>query len=157
MNTRTEWTTHDFDDMSWHDVHVHGFHLRASAEENVGTAELYLDIDYILQWGVREEKGFRFVVAQAILQFHDVFGLKLALDYEKVSAGMCAFSIDGIKREMVSYPNGHSSYKWFIEVNWPTGFIEFESPGFTQRLVGDICPDSGLSLPPPRRKAWQPL
>jgi hypothetical protein len=157
MNARTEWTTEDFDDMSWHDVHVHGFRIDESDDENAGTAELYLDIDYILRWGVREETGVRFVVAQAMLRFHDVFGLKFCLDYKRVSAGMCAFSLDGIKREVVTYPNGHRSYRWSMEINWPAGLIEFTSPGFTQRLIGEIFPDSGLSLPPSRRKPWQPI
>jgi hypothetical protein len=155
MNTRTEWTTADFDDMSWHDVHVHGFHLIESEDENAGTAELALDIDYILQWA-REEAGFRFVVAQATLRFHDVFGLKFCLDYAKRTAGMCAFSLDGIKREVPTYPTGDTSFRWTMDVNWPTGCIEFLSPGFTQRLVGEVSRDSGLSLPPSRRKVWQP-
>ena len=142
MNTRTEWTTADFDDMSWHDVHVHGFHLIESEDENAGTAELALDIDYILQWA-REEAGFRFVVAQATLRFHDVFGLKFCLDYAKRTAGMCAFSLDGIKREVLSYPTGYTSFRWTMDVNWPTGSIEFLSPGFTQRARRTTSPTRG--------------
>lgn len=35
--------------MSWHDVHVHGFRLD-EFDENNRSADLVLDIDYILQW-----------------------------------------------------------------------------------------------------------
>jgi hypothetical protein len=43
-----------------------------------------------------------------------------------------------------------------MDINWPNGRIEFESPGFTQRLVSEVLTDSGLSLPPSRRQPWQP-
>ena len=155
MNTRTEWTTADFDEMSWHDVHVHGFHIIESDDENAGTAELDLDIDYILEW-IREEQGFRLVVAQATLRFHEVFGLKFCVDYTKPAAGTRAFSLDSIKREVVTYPTGRTSFRWTMGINWPAGSIEFVSPGFTQRLIGEVFADSGLSLPPAQRKAWQP-
>lgn len=153
---RTEWTTKDFGHMSWHDAHVHGFRIVESDEQSAGTAELYLDIDYILEWVKRGEEGLRFVVAQATLHFHDVFGLRFSLDYAKVEAGMCAFSIAGIEREIIRYPNGHSGYKWVMNVNWPAGFIEFTSSGFTQRLVGEVVRDCRQSLPPSQRKPWLP-
>ena len=156
MNSRIEWTTEDFDDMSWHDAHVHAFRIVESEEKSAGTAELYLDIDYILEWVKSEDGGLRFVVAQATLQFHDVLGLKFSLDYAKVEAGMCAFSIDGIERQIIRYPNGHAEYKWIMSINWPSGFIEFTSSGFTQRLVGDIVRDSGQSLASEQRKPWLP-
>jgi len=109
MNHRTEWKTEDFDDMSWHDVHVHGLRI-VQNEGDDGSAELFLDIDYILEW-LEGEGHFNFVVAQTTLQFHNVFGLRLSLDYVKPSAGMCAFSLAGIERELVTYPTGHTSYK----------------------------------------------
>jgi hypothetical protein len=36
-----------FEEMSWHDVHVHGLRIRAG-DENGG--ELELDIDFIVEW-----------------------------------------------------------------------------------------------------------
>ena len=38
------WSTNDFDAMSWHDVHVHGFRF-ASLNESLGSADVVLDID----------------------------------------------------------------------------------------------------------------
>jgi len=137
--------------MSWHDVHVHGFRIIENEGEN-GTAELALDIDYILEW-ISSEVGFKFVVAQASLQFHEVFGLKLIPDYARPTAGMCAFSIAGIERELVTYPTGYISYKWRLPINWPAGEIVFSSPGFTQRLVGQPYTQADQSLSPSQRSA----
>ena len=146
----TTWTTDDFDKMSWHDVHVHGFQIVENESGN-GTAELIFDIDYILEWRKGEGKFFSFVVAQASLQFHQIFGLKFELDYVKPTSGMCAFSIDGIVRERIEYRTGQHSYKWKLPINWPTGKIEFESPGFTQKLVGEPRLQEGQSLNPSER------
>jgi hypothetical protein len=46
MNSAGPWTTDDFEAMSWHDVHIHGFRLDSFKEEN-GSADLVMDIDYI--------------------------------------------------------------------------------------------------------------
>ena len=80
------WDTSNFDEMSWHDVHVHGFRLdNFSAEE--GSANLILDIDYILKWE-RSEDTYLFTVCRADLRFHKVFGLKLTLDYATAPLGV---------------------------------------------------------------------
>lgn len=128
------WYTADFDALSWHDVRVHGFRIVEGAQ---GTAELVLDIDFILEW-LPEDDGYRFRIAQAILQFHEVFGLRFMLDYVACSAGMTAFSIGSIEREVIGDDECAQSYRWRIDVNWPEGFIEFEAPGFSQWLVGEI-------------------
>lgn len=146
------WYTADFDAMQWHDVHVHGF--RIVADEH-GTAELVLDIDFILEW-IREDGGrFRFRVAQAILQFHEVFGLRFALDYVACSAGMSAFAIDRIERaslrEIADDEDHFGPWRWRIDVNWPEGFLEFESPGFSQWLVGDVVEQPVPVLGPAQR------
>jgi len=151
MNASQEWSTQDFEVMSWHDVHVHGFRIVDCDEAN-GTAELVLDIDYILEW-LSSEVGISFVVAQASLQFHEVFGLKFTLDYAQPTAGMCAFSLAGIERELVTYPAGHTSYRWRLPINWPAGEIVFSSPGFAQRLVGQPCTQASQSLSPSQRSA----
>ena len=149
MNHRTEWKTEDFAEMSWHDVHVHGLRIVQNDSDD-GSAELIFDIDYILEW-LKGERHFNFVIAQAALQFHNVFGLRLSLDYVKPSAGMGAFSLAGIEREQVTFAAGHTSYKWRMEVNWPSGKIEFESPGFTQRITGPFVTQSSQSLAPAQR------
>ena len=142
------WYTADFESLQWHDAHVHGF--RVVADER-GTAELVLDIDFILEWIGTDEERFRFRVSQAILQFHEVSGLRFALDYAVCSAGMTAFSIDGIVREPLPMPEGRPWYRWRIEVSWPEGFLEFEAPGFSQWLIGEVVEQEGQMLDPVQR------
>jgi len=130
--------------MSWHDVHIHGFRF-VSFNDEEGTADLVLDIDYILEW---KQDGDAFLVAPAALRFKDVFGLKLSLDYASPSAGMCPFSIDSVSRELMEFPNGYTSYQWFIKVNWPYGEVQFQSRGFTQSLTGAPVLNSDQWLAP---------
>ena len=126
------WTTDDFDDLSWHDCHVHGFRLGQVNPER-GTAELEFDLDFIVEWLERGSE-FRFRIAPATLTFHDVFGLRVELDYAAPAAGMTPFSIDGIVRERVASPAGAPASRWRLPISWPAGEITFESPGFTQVL-----------------------
>ena len=150
MDYRTHWDTDDFEQLSWHDVHVHGFRF-ANRNEEHGTVDLILDIDYILEWFL-EDRRYHFAVAQALLAFHGVSGLVFSLDYATPTAGMCAFSIEAITRERVDYPTGYSSYKWTIEINWPDGSVEFSSPGFSQALIGEPVLQAGQWLDETARK-----
>lgn len=139
------WHTADFDALSWHDVHVHGFRI---VEGEHGTAELQLDIDFILEWMRGEDGGPRFRVAQAMLQFHEVSGLRFALDYVACSAGMSAFAIGGITREPLGEAgedqdgrddrDDRGPWRWRIGMDWPEGFLAFEATGFSQWLVGEV-------------------
>lgn len=142
------WYVADFDTLSWQDVRVHGFRI---VEGDQGTAELVLDIDFILEWLPSEDDGHRFRIAQAILQFHEVFGLRFMLDYVACSAGMTAFSIDRIEREVIGDDERAQTYRWRIDVNWPEGFLEFEAPGFSQWLVGEIVEQDAQTLDPKQR------
>ena len=60
-------------------------------------------------------------------------GLRIEIDYARVTAGMTPFAIGDVIRE----PVGDSSYRWNIEINWPAGEITFEAPRFTMELTGD--------------------
>lgn len=150
------WYTADFDALGWHDVSVHGFRI---VEGENGSAELQLDIDFILEWIETGEGGFRFSVAQAMLQFHEVFGLRLALDYVACSAGTTPFTIGAIRREPLRSPaeegdgavDDHGPWRWRIEVNWPEGLLEFEASGFSQWLVGDPREQHTPTLAPSER------
>lgn len=142
------WYTTDFDALSWHDVRVHGFRI---VEGGQGTAELVLDIDFILERVPPERGGQRFRVAQAILQFHEVFGLRFVLDYVACSAGMTAFSIDRIEREVIGDEERPRTCRWRIDIDWPEGFLEFEAPGFSQWLVGEIVEQDAQTLDPTLR------
>lgn len=146
------WHTADFEAMQWHDVPVHGFRILADER---GTAELVLDIDFILEWIRGDDDRFRFRIAQAVLQFHEVFGLRFALDYVACSAGMSPFAIDRIERvplrETVDGEDDFGPWRWRIDMNWPEGFLEFESSGFSQWLVGDVVAQPMPVLAPAQR------
>src|SRR5579864_7598238 len=147
---KKQWSTSDFDVMSWHDVHVYGFRL-ADVKPDYGTADIIFDIDYILEW-IKLDQKFMFAVAQASLRFHEAFYLRFSLDYKGPTAGMSPFTLAGIERRTITYPTGAQSFEWGIDINWPTGKIELEAPAFTQVLVGPVHRQSGLSLAPEQRK-----
>jgi hypothetical protein len=136
--------------MSWHDVHVHGFSFVAF-DSTEGSADLLLDIDYILNWKP-SGNAFQFTVCQAVLRFHQVFGFRITLDYKSPSAGMCPFSISGIEREAIEAVNGRKSFRWVLPVNWPCGQLEFEAPRFTQSLLGSPRVQSSQLLSPSERQ-----
>ena len=139
MNDLGPWHTEDYDQLSWHDVSVHGLRLD-NYNENNGSADLTLDIDFILDWIEKEEKIY-FSTCRAELKFHEIIGLKVDLDYASISAGMSPFSIEGIYREPLEFETGYKSFQWKIPINWPRGALEFQSPGFTQTLTG--TPEDG--------------
>jgi hypothetical protein len=122
-----------------------------SFKDDNGSADLVLDVDYILKWE-KSGQGFLFTVCQADLRFHDVVELKFNLDYATPTAGMCPFSIDGVERELVTYPNGHQAYRWRLNINWPRGLLEFQASGFTQTLTGTPHVQSHQALPPEKRR-----
>ena len=141
------WGNEDFEAMSWHDVRVHGFWLEAFDEDG-GTCDLVLDIDYILEWDPSTcrkspEGAISFKVCQALLRFNHVYGLKVEMDYTSPPAGMCPLSLNGIEREPKPSFGGRPFYHWRLPVNWPYGMIEFDAEDFSQTLVG--TPVDGFS------------
>jgi hypothetical protein len=150
------WTNRDFDLLGWHDVHVHA--LRILGGEH-GAGELWLDLDYILEWIPPDtaEGSYRFRVAPALLKFHDVTSLQLSLDYATWGAAMGPFSIDGIQREPIPYPDNYVSFRWAISVNWPAGKIMFQSPGFTQVLTGPVVDTGSQDLTESEREGGSPI
>lgn len=147
------WHTADFDALSWQGVHVHGFRMLDNGD---GTAELQLDVDFIVAHP--DPGGGPYRLAQAMLQFHEVFGLRFALDYVACSAGMSAFAIGGITRVPLRENEDDEGeredtgpWRWRIDVHWPEGFLEFEATGFSQWLVGEVVEQDGQSLRPADR------
>ena len=122
------WTDADFDEMSWHDNHVHGLHIRTG---QYGAGELTLDIDYIVEWMCPAQDAVAFRLAPADLIFHDVTNLRIEIDYAVVTASMTPFSMAGISKSPTAHGTGH---RWTIDVNWPRGSIGFEAAGFRQTL-----------------------
>jgi hypothetical protein len=141
MSDMGPWTNEDFESLSWHDVHVHGFRFEAF-DENEGCADLVLDIDYILKWD-KSGDAFSFLISQANLRFHKVFGFKFELDYASPTAGMSPFSLDRIERKLFEAPNGYKSYRWHLRINWPNGNMEFDAHVQPGQWLGPEKRDSG--------------
>ena len=127
------WTHEQFDEMSWHDNHVHA--LRIVAGEH-GAGELVLDIDYIVEW-LRNGGAFQFRLVPAILRFTEVTDLRISLDYASPSAAMGPFSIHAIER-YTEQREHYIAQLWRIEVNWPGGEVTFEASGYEQSATGKL-------------------
>lgn len=147
-----EWTDADFDDLSWHDNHVHGISIERENPDH-GTGVLTLDLDHILEWLPPRDPGgrFRFRIAPARLTFREVSDLRIEIDWAAPTADMTPFSIGEVSRSKLEYPNGYSSWAWTIEVNWPVGSITFHAPHFAQRTVGPVIETSEQCLGPEHR------
>ena len=128
------WTEADYAQMSWHDNHVHGLTIHSGEH---GTGELILDLDYILEWLPPVQGRYSFVLAPASLCFREVSDLRISLDYMNPSAAITPFSINAIDREQHTYPNGFTTYRWSVGVNWPEGLMEFIASGFRQTIRGE--------------------
>jgi len=139
------WNDSNFEEMSWHDNHVHGIRIEVANEDH-GTGTLALDLDYILEWLPPTEGAFRFRVAPATLTFLEIFGLKIDLDWAAATAGMIPFSISEISREKIEYQTGYVRWRWTIGVNWPKGVITFEGEGFRQELRAEPIVTSSQCL-----------
>jgi len=125
------WTDQQFDQMSWHDNHVHALRIIEGAH---GVGELILDLDYILEW-ICNAAGNKFRIVPATLRFLEVSNLRVSLDYATPAAALGPFSIHAIERQS----EGRERYVaqiWKILVNWPKGEIVFEAESFEQRVWG---------------------
>ncbi|MUV14357.1 hypothetical protein [Noviluteimonas gilva] len=144
---RDRWTTDDFASLSWHDTTIHAFKL-VDQNPELGTSDLELDIDVLLEWRKRDDGTFDFVVAPATLRFHQVFGLRFSIDFVAVSGAVTGFQIEGIERARVpDAPASDESSHWRLPIIWPSGVLEFQSPGFTQWLTGAPVVSQSQSLP----------
>ena len=146
-NYRREWTEQDFDSLSWHDNELHGIRLRNPSEEE--QFDLVLDIDHILSWTEHPDGTFTFVVAPALLTFHQVTNLecRFALLHKE------HLTISRIDRE--NPPSAPGTSDQLRSPNWrvhlqpdasPRGVISFEATGFIQRLTKEAIQTSSQSL-----------
>lgn len=105
------WTDSDFEKMGWHDNHIYKIRL---------TADLELDIDYIIKWNPPDIEGlpYTFWVAPATLVFKDIRNLHF--DFTTGFEG--SFEIEDIERE--------NKNQWTIITR--QGDIQFVSEGFEQ-------------------------
>ena len=125
------WTEAQFESMTWHDNHVHGFHIVAGEH---GAGQLVLDLDYILEWLPGPENGFMFRIARAELRFREVTSLRMTIDYAAASAAFGPFALHAIERRIEARPRYEATI-WTLALNWPVGEITFEAEGFAQRLL----------------------
>jgi hypothetical protein len=124
---------------SWHDNLVYGMHLRcADPVRDLWRSELVLDIDHIVEWVPQRGGGMRFRMAPAMLVFHDVSDLKLAIDFGcdvGYRRNLNELSIDRIDRQPIA-PDEPGYYRWEITLNLPAGGqIAFVASGYTQTLT----------------------
>jgi hypothetical protein len=145
--TERVWTEDQFEQMSWHDNHVHGLRI---VENEDGSGELILDIDHIVEWIEGSDNAFRFRILPATLTFHRVMFLSVSLDYATPTAGFTPFSISGIERRLETRER-YVAQLWRIPINWPDGELTFEAHGFTQRSRGEPVLYSGQCLTPDLR------
>ena len=72
-----KWTDRDFDSLSWHDNRIYS--MRILNPRNGYNFDLVFEIDHILEWILKEDNTFEFVVAPARLTFSMVD--KLVVDF----------------------------------------------------------------------------
>jgi hypothetical protein len=141
-----EWTEAQFEQMSWHDNHVHALRV---VEGEHGAGELILDVDYILEW-LEAGAEFHFKIVPVYLRFKEVTDLQLAVNYPKISAAMGPFSIGRISRR-TEVRERYTAQCWDIELNWPDGSISFEATGFEQKAWGQVRTTDSQVLKPEER------
>ena len=137
------WTEDQFEEMSWHDNHVHA--LRVIEGEH-GAGQFVLDLDYITEWVRCEGDTFRFRIVPATLTFREVTNLRIDLDYATPTAALGPFSIHAVERYIV-HRERYDATIWKIIINWPKGEISFEAHGYEQRASGveRLCDDQVIS------------
>jgi hypothetical protein len=127
---RDKWTEQDFDDLGWHDCHVHA--IRFHNPDEGYDFDLVLDIDQILEW-IEVQGGFNFVVAPALLTFSNVNELVIGLEL----ACKENLAIDRIEREEIS-AEPYREFRWTIHFHSLAGHkntMRFRSNGFVLALT----------------------
>ena len=122
------WTHEHFDEMSWHDNHVHALRI-IEGEHGAGTLEF--DLDYIVEWLQDDNGRYQFKIVPSTLRFSEVTALRITLDYHRPSAALAPFSIHELKRTREERDR-YTATVWNMRFNWPDGEITFESSGFSQ-------------------------
>ena len=132
---KTRWSEADFDDLSWHDNHIHSIHFDCHDFES----RLRLEIDHIVEWTKPNPEEFAFWVAPASLVFDHVTDLRIDIEFDSSGYQVVIHqvSIHQISRELVPVQKiclDRPYYIWTIETNWPAGEISFGASGFSQVL-----------------------
>ena len=126
------WTHEQFEQMSWHDNHVHALRILQGRH---GAGELLFDLDYILEW-LKGPEAMQFRLVPTTLRFTEVTNLRISLDYASPTAALGPFSIHSIERH-AERRERYVAQIWKIVVNWPVGEISFEATGYEQCSTGE--------------------
>jgi hypothetical protein len=155
----SEWTDVDFDALSWHDNALHGLRLDpADPDAGDWRSDLVLSIDHIVEW-VGASDGMQFRVAPALLTFHDVGGLSIAVDWQgEMLHDMAIDSIECRAAAPAGPKRDVQRWNWHIAFNWPAGgAVSFVGGGFTLRLLDEPSLLDKPSFSPTARRAHSAL
>jgi hypothetical protein len=129
MKNKQDFTTKDFENIVWHDCKIYGLAFDDS------TYNFYLDIDFICEWiePTDENKSYKFKVAPATLNFHNVWDISFDMETN------LSLEIDTITMNNPHSPKNKEilpkdilEYDWIIELQ--QGEISFKSIGFDMHL-----------------------
>ena len=120
------WTEADFEQMGWHDVHIHAIAFRPD------TYELLLDIDYMFAWvdPEKEETHYTFWMSPCTLVFSNVHTFKADIEW-----GL-GLEISGVECEEIGRPKNadhiqkEKEWKWTFDCQ--EGVFSFISVGYEQ-------------------------
>lgn len=141
----------EFEKMHWHDNAIHSFQIL----EGDISGDLVFDIDYIIDWSPTLHNHFNFKIAPSNLIFHEVTDLIISINYAKANACVQPMIIYEIHRQPFTCLNGHNSYHWKIEMNWPTkSFISFDADTFSQHQRMETIISEAQYLTPLERKVY---
>ena len=123
MNIKEIWSEADFEQMGWHDSHIHAISFPNK------DLELSLDIDYLFK-SIPDDTSslYNFWVSPCILLFFNVLNLKISIDFQN-TIGLDILDINRLNPRLS--PNGKMTL-WDFEIVTDKGYIKFESSGYRQ-------------------------
>jgi hypothetical protein len=124
---KSVWTEADFEQMGWHDVHIHAIAFRAEL------FEFWLDVDYIFSCvhPQGDETNFRFWVAPATLVFTNVHSLRFDIDsHDGDLSFQCIERSEPNRPKNADYIPKQTEWLWRLDCN--EGEVTFRSVGYSQ-------------------------
>ncbi|MCE7057189.1 hypothetical protein LZF95_21085 [Algoriphagus sp. AGSA1] len=142
MKVKEIWTELDFEDMGWHDCHIHA--ISFPNEE----LEMSFDIDYLFKWELDDKSNlYKFWVSPCILFFYNVINLKIDIDFQNA----IGLDILDINKKNLRLSADKKTNLWDFEIATDKGLIKFESSGYKQVVKNEpICSESQILA----RKNW---
>lgn len=127
--SKSTWTQDDFEEMGWHDANIYG--LSIEQNEDDGSSDLLLDMDYIFKWVYPQPPAqtFTFWVAPCTLIFRNCYDLRI--DFKTDGSALNLMEIaDLYLSSKVEQETNRFVYEWHIELQ--QGTIALRSYGFEQ-------------------------